>query len=84
MANGTITIDQFKEILMRIEKLEHREIGIDKLKEDYHNLDKGQATTTTEIISLRREMNKRLDMQWKVQLLTFGAIIGLYLKDLVM
>ncbi len=74
MANGTVTIDQFKEILMRLKKLEHRELGINKLEEDYHNLDKGQATTTTEIRALRREIDK----MWKLQLFTLGIIIAMF------
>ena len=51
MPNGTITIDQFNNILKRLEKLEHREIGIEKLEEDYHTIKKDVAITDTKLDS---------------------------------
>ena len=104
MSNINITIDQFKDLLKRVEKLEQREaaVDIDELNEKYHNIEKEVAVTDTKIDALRVEMNekfntmnekfdgkfdsleKRLDMMWKVQLLTLGviltSIIGVLIK----
>jgi len=63
MANTTITIDQFNNVLKRLEKLEHRhkeipitiEKDIAELKEDYHKLDKEQATFGEKLDSFRTE-----------------------------
>ncbi|PKP54601.1 MAG: hypothetical protein CVT90_00455 [Candidatus Altiarchaeales archaeon HGW-Altiarchaeales-3] len=71
MANGTtITIDQFKNILGRVEKLEHKyeEIPVDihkdinELKEDYHTVKKDIAVSDTKIDSFRMEFHTEIKL----------------------
>ena len=93
MANTAVTIDQFTNLLKRVEKLEyeHKEIpitvekDINELKEGYHKIDKEQATfgeklesVRIEIKSLRREMDKRLDFQSKLLIVILAAILGMF------
>ncbi len=71
MSNTFITIDQFNEILVRLQKLENREqyIGkyedtyknVDDLKGKYYTLDKRTEVTDTKIDSLEKVMNERFN-----------------------
>ncbi|ODS37112.1 hypothetical protein BEH94_02270 [Candidatus Altiarchaeales archaeon WOR_SM1_SCG] len=98
MANASITINQFNDVLKRLEKLEqgHKEVpvtiekDIEELKEGYHKIDKEQATFGEKLDSFRREfrteiksLEKRFTMMWGLQVATFLAILVLILKDII-
>ena len=103
MSNASITIDQFNDLLSRVDKLEHREtvVDIDELKGSYYKIEKDVAVTDTKIdatkVELKQEINalrveinekfnsleKRFTMLWALQIVTFLAILGLYLKGIV-
>jgi len=53
---------------------------MESLRNEIKSLEK---STGTEIKSLEKSTDKRYDMMWKLQLLTLGALIGLYLKGLI-
>ena len=98
MANTHITVNQYEDLLKRIEKVEHShkgiEIPVDELKEKYHEIDKEQVTILgkidllgEKIVSLDTKfdtkfnsLEKRINMQWALQIMTFLAILGLYFK----
>ena len=63
MANTHITIDQFENLLKRVEKLEYRteEVDVCELKERYYNIEKEVAVTDTKIDSLEKVMNERFN-----------------------
>jgi len=61
MINATITIDQFTNLLRRVEKLEHREVNINEVREDYHEIKKTVAVTDTKFDSLEEKMDFRFD-----------------------
>ncbi|ODS37949.1 MAG: hypothetical protein A7315_12995 [Candidatus Altiarchaeales archaeon WOR_SM1_79] len=69
MANAHITVDEFKELLKRVEKLEYREVevptdigkDVDELKERYYGIDKRTEVTDTKIDSLRTEMHVEIN-----------------------
>jgi len=71
MANTYITIDQFRDVLKRLEKLEHKHkeieipISISKdvheLKEEYRNIQKDVAVTDTKIGGLEAKMDERFN-----------------------
>jgi len=95
MVNTHITANQYEELLKRIEKVEHREVAVDELKEEYHNIKKDVAVMDTKfdnkLETLRVEMNerfnsleKRFAMMWALQVATFLAILALLLKDIIL
>ena len=63
MANTHITIDQFENLLKRVEKLEYRteEVDVDEVKERYYKIEKEVAVTDTKIDSLEKVMNERFN-----------------------
>jgi len=78
MANAYITIDQFENLLKRVEKLEYREIpGLDELKDEMNE----KFNTMNEKFN---SLEKRFTMMWGLQVATFLAILVLILKDLVL
>jgi len=62
MANAYITIDQFENLLKRVEKLEYREIpGFDELKDEYHKIEKEVAVTDTKIDAIKIELKQEIN-----------------------
>jgi len=62
MANAYITIDQFENLLKRVEKLEYREIpGLDELKDEYHKIEKEVAVTDTKIDAIKTELKQEIN-----------------------
>ncbi len=67
MANATVTIDQFKNLLKRVETLEHKhkeieipvtiEKDVHELKVDYHEIKKDVAVGDTKIDSFRERVS---------------------------
>lgn len=92
MANASITIDQFKDVLKRLEKLEHRGVEvpintnkeINELKEKYYGIDKRTEVTDTKIDSLRTEMHAKINSLRTELRITFGitltALIAIGIK----
>ena len=78
MSNAHITINQYEELLRRIEKVEykHKEIptiiekDIGELKEEYHEIKKDAAVTDTKIGALDKKIDFKFDsLDKKIDLL---------------
>ncbi|ODS35069.1 hypothetical protein BEH94_03870 [Candidatus Altiarchaeales archaeon WOR_SM1_SCG] len=107
MANAYITVDEFKTLKKRIDKLESwRDTSDFKVVRDkVYSIEKENATLEgkidglrdltnerfnsvnaridsmkTELISEIKSLDKRINMQWALQIMTFLAILGLYFK----
>jgi len=65
MANTHITVNQYEELLKRIERVEHGheeiEVPVDELKEKYHKIDKTTAVTDNKVDALRVETKQGID-----------------------
>ena len=64
MPNAYVTVDLFKDLLKRVDKLEYKveEVDIDELSKRYHSIEKEVAVTDTKIDSLEKVMNARFNM----------------------